>query len=81
MSFWPGVDKWPPPRWVWLAAAIMTFVVFPIASLFGASGAIVYGVIVAICLVLGANARLRNIGAEEFWESRPKDDEASSNQR
>jgi hypothetical protein len=32
-----------------------------------------YVVVVVVCLVKGANARLKRIGAEEFWESRPKD--------
>jgi hypothetical protein len=73
MSFWPGVDKWPPPRWVWIAALVMTFVVAPIMILLGTAGKIVYGAIIVIALVLGANARLRNVNAEEFWESRPDD--------
>jgi hypothetical protein len=51
----------------------MTFVVLPIVILLGPVGQVVYGAIVAVCLLLGANARLRNIGAEEFWKSRPKD--------
>jgi hypothetical protein len=51
----------------------MTFVVAPILILLGTVGAITYGVIVAVFLLLGANARLKNIGAEEFWKSRPKD--------
>jgi len=73
MPFWPGVDKWPPPKWVWIAATVMTFVVAPILILLGAAGLIVYGIIIVVCVVLGANARLKNIGAEEFWKSRPKD--------
>jgi len=73
MSFWPGVDKWPPPRWVWIVAAVMAFVVTPILALLGTPGTIVLGVVAVICVILGANARLKNIGAEEFWKSRPDD--------
>jgi len=51
----------------------MTFVVAPILILLGAAGPVVYGIIVVVCVVLGANARFKNIGAEEFWKSRPKD--------
>jgi hypothetical protein len=57
----------------WIAAAVMTFVVLPIVILLGTVSMVVYIAIAAICLVLGANARLKNIGAEKFWESRPKD--------
>ncbi len=69
--FWPGVDKWPPPKWIWVAAAIIAFVVMPILILLGTVGAVVYVVIVVVGLILGANSRLRNVGAEDFWRSRP----------
>jgi hypothetical protein len=72
--YWPGVDGWPPPPWVWLAAAVMT-VVTPLAFwLLGAVGIAIYIVIVGVCLFIDANARLKRLGAQEFWESRPKDD-------
>lgn len=71
--FWPGVDKWPPPKWVWIAAAIMTFVLAPLLFLIGTVGIAIYGAVVVVCLILGANARLKNIGAEDLWRSRPKD--------
>lgn len=73
MLFWPGVDKWPPPRWVWIAAAVMAFVVTPILILIGGVGTIIYLVIVLVVAIVGANARLRNVDAEAFWKSRPKD--------
>lgn len=73
MWFWPGVDKWPPPAWVWVGAAVMAFVVTPILILIGDAGKILFGIIVVLFLALGARSRLRNLGAEEFWKSRPKD--------
>lgn len=74
MGYWPGVDRWPPPLWVWIAAAILTIVVPLIVVVFGAVGVAAVTVFVVICGVLGANARLKRMGAEEFGESRPKDD-------
>jgi hypothetical protein len=74
MGYWPGVDRWPPPPWVWLAALFLTFAVPAIIYLLGAVGGVIVGVFVVVCLILGANARLKRMGAEEFWESRPKDD-------
>jgi O-antigen ligase len=74
MSFWPGVDKWPPPRWVWISAAVVAVVALSLIFLFGTVGWILYVVVLVVFLVLGANQRLRNMGAEEFWNSRPKDD-------
>jgi hypothetical protein len=77
--FWPGVDKWPPPLWVWIAAAVVTVLVpgaFALCDFLGISliaPGVVYGILLVVCLYKGANARLRNLGAEEFWESRPKD--------
>jgi hypothetical protein len=71
--YWPKVDQWPPSREVAIAAAILTYVVCPIALLLGAVGKIIIGAIVFIFLILGANARLKRMGAEEFWQSRPDD--------
>jgi hypothetical protein len=71
--YWPGVDGWPPPRWVWIAAAILTVVVPVVILVFGLVGVVAYAILLVVCLVLGQNARLKKIGAEEFWESRPKD--------
>jgi hypothetical protein len=73
LPFWPGVDQWPPPRWVWIAAAILTVLVPVVIFLFGVVGMVAYAVLVVVCLIRGANNRLKNLGAEEFWESRPKD--------
>jgi hypothetical protein len=73
MSFWPGVDKWPPPRWVWIAAAIITVVAIPLVAFGGIVGGVIYGAFLIVCLVLGANQRLKNMDAEAFWNSRPKD--------
>jgi hypothetical protein len=73
MSFWPGVDKWPPPRWVWVAAALITVVAIPLVAFGGAIGGVIYVAFLVVCLVLGANQRLRNMDAEAFWDSRPKD--------
>jgi hypothetical protein len=72
--YWPGVDGWPPSPWVWIAAAILTIVV-PLAILaFGTVAIVAYVIFLVVCLVIGANARLKKLGAEEFWESRPKDE-------
>jgi hypothetical protein len=71
--YWPGTDKWPPPRWVWGAALAITIVAFGLVLIAGAVGAVIYVVFLVICLVLGANQRLKNIGAQDFWNSRPKD--------
>ncbi len=77
--YWPGVDRWPPPLWVWIAAAVLTVLVpavFGLCDLLGVPLAIpgvIFGMFVVICLVRGANARLRNLGAEDFWDSRPRD--------
>ncbi len=72
--FWPGADRWPPPPWVWIAAAVLTVVVPLIVWGLSAVGAVIVGVFVVVCLVVGASERLKRIGAEEFWESTPKDD-------
>lgn len=77
--YWPGVDRWPPPLWVWIAAAVLTVLVpavFGLCDLLGVPlviPGVIFGIFVVICLVRGANARLRNLGAEEFWDSRPRD--------
>ncbi len=50
--------------------------IFGLCDLLGVPLAIpgvIYGIFVVICLVKGANARLRNMDAEEFWDSRPRD--------
>ncbi len=73
MSFWPGVDKWPPPRWVWIYAAVVTAIAAPILIFGGVIGAAIYAIFLIVCLVRGANQRLRNMNAEEFWDSKPKD--------
>jgi hypothetical protein len=66
------VDGWPPPGWVWIAAAILTVVVPLMILAFGAVGGVIVAVFVVVCLVIGQNTRPKKIGAEEFWESRPK---------
>jgi hypothetical protein len=73
MSFWPGVDGWPPPRRAWIAAATVTAVAIPLIAFGGAVGGAIYAVFLVICLVAGANQRLKNLDAEAFWNSRPKD--------
>jgi len=54
-------------------AAILTVAAPLIVVAFGGIGGAVVIVFVVVCGVLGANARLKRMGAEEFWESRPKD--------
>jgi len=71
--YWPGTDRWPPPRWVWLAALAITIVGIGLLLFGGTVGAVIYVTFLVICLIKGANQRLRNLGAEEFWNSRPKD--------
>lgn len=73
MLYWPKVDQWPPSRGVVIAAAVFAFVVCPIVFLLGTVGKIIIGLIVFYFLVVGANARLKRMGAEEFWRSRPDD--------
>lgn len=73
MLYWPKVDRWPPSREVVIGAAILTFVVCPIALLLGTVGKFIIGLIVFFLMVLGANARLKRMGADEFRRSRPDD--------
>jgi membrane protein implicated in regulation of membrane protease activity len=75
MWFWPGLDRWPPPKEVWIAAAIMALVVTPILALLGIVGQIIFGVILSVCIVLAVRRRLKqmNVRAEEFWRSGPDD--------
>lgn len=75
MMFWPGLDKWPPPKEVLIAAAVMAFVVTPLLILIGTVGQILYGVILVSCIALGLRARLRRLNGrtEEFWHSGPED--------
>ena len=75
MLYWPGLDKWPPPKGVLIAAAVMTFVVTPLLILIGTVGQIIYGAILVSCITLGMRARLRRMNgrAEEFWRSGPED--------
>jgi hypothetical protein len=72
--FWPGVDRWPPTKWVWISALLVATVALILVLFGGVVGAVIYIVILIVCLVLGANQRLKNLGAEEFWNSRPKDE-------
>jgi hypothetical protein len=71
MLFWPKLDRWPPSKKVWIAAAILAFVVTPAAMLIGTVGHVILGAIVVVCLVLGANARLKRLDAEGFSRSGP----------
>ena len=75
MWYWPGLDRWPPPKEVWIAAAVMAFVVMPVLMLMGVVGKVIFGVILAICIVVAARARLKqmNVRAEEFRRSGPED--------
>jgi hypothetical protein len=75
MLFWPGVDKWPPPKEVVIAAVVMTFVAFPIALLLGVVGQVIFGAIVVAAIVLGMHARLKhmNVRAEELKRAGPDD--------
>lgn len=75
MMFWPGLDRWPPPKEVWIAAAVMAFVVTPLLILLGTVGQIIYGAIIVVGIVLGVRLRLKqlNVRAEEFWRSGPED--------
>lgn len=73
MLFWPGLDQWPPSKRVWIAALVLTCLVTPALMLIGTVGHIILGAMVAVCLVVGANARLKRLDAEEFWRSGPDD--------
>jgi hypothetical protein len=73
MSFWPGFDPWPPKKEVWIAAAIMTFVVTPLLILLGVVGQVILGIILVTCIVLSLRVRLKQVDAraEEFRRSGP----------
>lgn len=73
--YWPGLDKWPPPKEVWIAAAVMAFVVTPALILLGVVGQIIYAVILVSCVAIAVRARLKKLNgrAEEFWRSGPED--------
>lgn len=75
MWFWPGLDQWPPSKEVWVAAAVLAFVVTPILMLIGVVGQIILGIVIVACIAWSVNARLKymNQRAEEFWESGPDD--------
>lgn len=75
MLFWPGLDKWPPPKEVWIAAVVLAFVVTPLLMLLGIVGQIVLGIVVVAGIGLSAYIRLKqmNVRAEEFWRSGPDD--------
>ncbi|HET9197810.1 MAG TPA: hypothetical protein VFN92_06095 [Solirubrobacterales bacterium] len=75
MSFWPGLDRWPPPKEVWIAAAVMTFVVTPLLILLGVAGQIILGAIVVACVVMGLRTRLKQVDvrAEELRRAAPED--------
>lgn len=75
MWFWPGVDKWPPSKEVWIAAAIMAFVVTPLLLLIGVVGQVilVFAVVAGIILSLRLRVKQMNTRAEEFWRSGPDD--------
>ena len=75
MLFWPGLDKWPPSKRVVGAAAVMTFVVLPLALLLGVVGEVIYFSILVVAIILGMRARLRRIDArtQEFREWTPDD--------
>ena len=75
MLYWPGLDPWPPSKGVIIVAAIMTFIVTPVAMLTGTVGHVILGAIVFICLVLGAKARLRKLDTEAFRRSGPDDEQ------
>lgn len=75
MLFWPGLDQWPPPKRVWIAAAIVAFVVTPLLLLIGIVGQVIIGIVVVVGIVLSVRLRLRQMNehAEEFWRSGPDD--------
>lgn len=75
MMYWPGLDKWPPPRKVWIAATVMAFVITPLLMLIGIGGQVILGVLVVGGIALSVRLRLKqmNVRAEEFWRSGPKD--------
>lgn len=75
MGFWPGLDRWPPPKEVWIAAAVVTFVVTPLLILMGIVGQIIYGAMIVIGVVLSMRLRLKQMNGrtQEFWRSGPDD--------
>jgi hypothetical protein len=75
MWFWPGLDQWPPPKEVWIAAAVLAFVITPILLLIGIVGQIILGVVIFLCIGLSWRLRLKQMNgrAEEFWRSGPDD--------
>jgi Na+/melibiose symporter-like transporter len=75
MWFWPGLDQWPPPKEVWIAAAVLAFVITPILLLIGIVGQIILGIVVFLCIGLSLRLRLKqmNVRADEFHRSGPDD--------
>jgi membrane protein implicated in regulation of membrane protease activity len=70
---WPYRGTWPPPRWVWIAAAVMTAVTIPL-MLLGTVGQFIVAIIVLVVLVLIARARLNEGEFRRMRESRPPED-------
>jgi hypothetical protein len=58
---------------VLLLAAIVTVIAIPLVIFRGVVGACIYAVFLVVCLIRASNQRLKNIGAEDFWNTRPKD--------
>jgi hypothetical protein len=56
-----------------VAAALMTAAGILLVALTGTVGVIICVAFLVVCLIVGANQRLKNMGAEDFWNSRPKD--------
>ncbi|HET9866562.1 MAG TPA: hypothetical protein VFQ06_04670 [Nitrospira sp.] len=75
MWFWPGLDRWPPPKEVWIAAAVLAFVVTPILLLLGIVGQVILGVVLFVCIVMSLRLRLKqlDVRAEEFRRAGPDD--------
>jgi phosphatidylserine synthase len=75
MWFWPGLDRWPHPKEVWIAAAALAFVVTPILLLIGIVGQIILGIVILVCIVLSLRLRLKHfeMRGEEFRRSDPDD--------
>lgn len=75
MLYWPGVDRWPPPKKVICAAAVMTFIVFPLALFLGTVGVAIYGGALVVAILFSIRLRFKDIGAraEEFRRAGPED--------
>ena len=75
MLYWPALDRWPPSKKVICAAAVMTFVIFPLALFLGMVGAVIYGGVIVVAILFSMRLRIKQVDAraEELRRAGPED--------